>query len=151
MKKILIHSVLFLLPVVTFAQGSPGTDQAMAFVDSLNRVILFPLIGLLLAVAFFAFLLGCAQYIMGANNPMAREKGVKNITYGIIGLVIMVSAWAILSIAAGTFGLQGDLDDIQDGNLQIPTNPVTPGPDGTPTPGPSGPTTPGPSGPATPG
>lgn len=101
---------------------SPGAAEAMSFVETLNRVILIPLIALLLAVAFLVFLFGCAQYIMGANNPSAREQGVKHITYGIIGLVVMLSAWAILSLAAGTFGLQGDLEDARTGNLQIPVN-----------------------------
>lgn len=110
--------------------NSPGAAEAMSFVATLNSVILFPLITLLFAVAFLVFLFGCAQYIMGANNPSAREQGVKHITYGIIGLVIMLSAWAILSIAAGTFGLQGDLEDARTGNLQLPGGGVPTGPSG---------------------
>jgi|AACY02.16.fsa_nt_gi Plasma-membrane choline transporter. len=80
-------------------------NTAQEFVGTLNDVILFPLIGLLLAVAFLVFLVGCAQYIFGANNPQAREKGSKSIMYGIIGMVVMVSAWTILGLAAGTFGI----------------------------------------------
>ena len=58
-----------------------------------------------MGVALLLFIVGCAEYIMGANNPAAREKGVKHITYSIIGMVVMVSAWAILNLVAGTFGL----------------------------------------------
>jgi len=67
-------TVLFLLPInsLVFAQGSPGAAEAMSFVATLNRVILVPLITLLLAVAFLVFIIGCVQYIMGANNPSAR-------------------------------------------------------------------------------
>ncbi len=130
-KTFILAALVFFVPVLALAQGSPGAQEAMNFVDSLNRVILFPLIGLLLAVAFFVFLLGCAQYIMGANNPMAREQGVKHITYGIIGLVIMVSAWAILSIAAGTFGLTNDLNNAQNGTLPSGGTGTVPG-GGTP-------------------
>ena len=83
--------------------------KAAQFVAKLNEVILFPLIALLSGVAFLFFVIGCVQYIMGADNPTAREKGVKNITYGIIGLVVMMSAWGILSIAAATFGLTDQL------------------------------------------
>lgn len=109
---------------------SPGATEAMAFVGKLNSIILIPLITLLLAIAFLVFLYGCAQYVMGANNPSAREQGVKHITYGIIGLVVMLSAWAILSLAAGTFGLQGDLEDARTGNLQLPGSGVPTGPSG---------------------
>jgi hypothetical protein len=84
--------------------------QAAAFVAKLNAIILFPLIALLSGVALLVFIIGCAQYIMSADNPSGREQGVKHITYGIIGLVIMMSAWAILALVAGTFGLTTQLD-----------------------------------------
>lgn len=84
--------------------------EAVSFVTKLNNVIFFPFLTLLSAVAFLIFLYGCAEYILKASNDAARQQGVKHITWGIIGLVIMVSAWAILSIASGTFGLADDLD-----------------------------------------
>lgn len=84
--------------------------EAVSFVTKLNNVIFFPFLTLLSAVAFFIFLYGCAEYILKASDASARQQGVKHITWGIIGLVIMVSAWAILSIASGTFGLADDLD-----------------------------------------
>lgn len=118
LKTTFLSLVILFLPLTSvLAQGSPGSAEAMDFVSRLNNIILFPLIALLLAVAFFVFIIGCVQYIIGANNPSAREQGVKHITYGIIGLVIMVSAWTILSIAAGTFGLQNDLQNAQNGTI----------------------------------
>ena len=98
---------------IVAAQSTPGSAEARQFVATLNSVILIPLIGLLMGVAFLVFLIGCVQYVLGANNPTAREQGVRHITYGIIGMVIMVSAWAILSLIAGTFGLDDDLRAIQ--------------------------------------
>ena len=85
-------------------------QQAASFVNRFNDAILFPLIALLAAVAFFIFLLGCAEYIMNSSNGGEREKGVKHITWGIIGLVVMMSAWAILRVATGTFGLSDELE-----------------------------------------
>lgn len=85
-------------------------QQAASFVNRFNDAILFPLIALLAAVAFFVFLLGCAEYIMNSSNGSEREKGVKHITWGIIGLVVMMSAWAILRLATGTFGLSDELE-----------------------------------------
>ncbi len=87
------------------AEDLAGSAAARTFVGKLNDVILFPLIGLLMGVALLMFVIGAAEYVMGADNPTAREKGVKHITYGIIGMVVMVSAWAILGLAVGTFGL----------------------------------------------
>lgn len=86
-----------------------AAQQASSFVTTFNNVILYPTIALLSAVAFLVFLWGCAQYFMGSENDQARSEGIKHITWGIIGLVIMVSAWAILSIVANTFGLGTEL------------------------------------------
>ena len=89
-------------------------QQAASFVDRFNDAIIFPLIALLTAVAFFVFLFGCAEYIRNASNGTERENGVQHITWGIIGLVVMVSAWAILSLATGTLGLSDELECAND-------------------------------------
>jgi phosphotransferase system glucose/maltose/N-acetylglucosamine-specific IIC component len=83
--------------------------EATSFVAKLNEVIIFPTIALLMAVAFLIFIWGCFEYFINAANEEGRKNGVKNITFGIIGLVIMVSAFAILSIFTGTFGLGEEL------------------------------------------
>jgi hypothetical protein len=89
-------------------------QQAVSFVHRFNEAILFPVIALLAAVAFLMFIVGCAEYIINSTNSGEREKGVKHITWGIVGLVVMVSAWAILRIATGTFGLSDELECAND-------------------------------------
>ncbi len=79
--------------------------EASKFVAKLNEFILFPLIYLLSSVALLYFIYGCAVYVLNADSDSAREEGRKHITYSIIGLVVMAAAFAILNIAAGTFGL----------------------------------------------
>ncbi len=88
--------------------------EAAKFVDKLNDIILFPLITLMSGVAFLFFIYGSAVYIMNASNETAREEGKKHIMYGIIGLLVMVSAYAILSIAVNTFGLEKQLECADD-------------------------------------
>ena len=84
--------------------------EAMDFVIKLNDIILFPLISLLMGVALLVFLYGSAKYVMNASNEQAREEGKRHIMYGLIGLVVMISAYAILNIAVTTFGLGDHLD-----------------------------------------
>ena len=81
----------------------------MQFVERFNEVILYPVIALLTGVAFLVFVWGVAEYLMQADNEQGRQKGVSHITWGLIGLVVMVSAFAILSLAAATFGLDDEL------------------------------------------
>ena len=89
---------------------TPGTEQAFAFVARFNEVILYPVIILLTGIAFLVFLYGCLIYITHAENSSAREEGRSHIIYSLIGMFVMLVAFAILKIAANTFGLEAVLD-----------------------------------------
>ena len=115
MKNVLLAAVLLLVPVVSLANASAqATAQAASFLAIFNRVILFPTIALLSAIALLVFIFGCFQYIAMANNEQARTQGVKHITWGIVGLVVMLSAYSILTIVTATFGLDDTLDCASD-------------------------------------
>lgn len=98
---------------------SPGVTVAASFVETFNEVILFPLITLLIAVALLTFVYGGFEFITNANNSSGRETGRKHMLFGIIGMLVMLSALAILSLAANTFGLGDRLDCVN--------NPAGPG------------------------
>jgi hypothetical protein len=85
--------------------ASAGTAAAQSLVAKLQAVILNPLIILLTAIALLVFLWGAFQYVYQASSGEAREEGRRHMLYGIIGMLIMLSAYAIISIAAGTFGI----------------------------------------------
>jgi hypothetical protein len=91
-----------------------STALAYSFVQTFNKVILFPTIALLSAIAVLIFMYGCFLYIVRAGDPAARAQGIKHITWGIVGVVVMLSAYTILSTAAGTFGLDGTFDCAND-------------------------------------
>ena len=88
--------------MIAYAQAD---EVARGFLDKLNEVILYPLITLMLTIALVVFLYGCFEFIMGAAEPGKQEEGRKHIMWGIIGMLVMVSAYAILNIAANTFGV----------------------------------------------
>jgi hypothetical protein len=115
-----------------------STDLAYSFVQRFNDVILFPTIALLSAIAVLVFMYGSFLYIVRAGDPAARAQGTKHITWGIVGVVVMLSAYTILSIAAGTFGLKGDLDTAREGGVVNPldgtTVPITPSDDSSTSP-----------------
>lgn len=84
------------------AYASEAACVAQGFLDKLNDLVLFPLITLLLAVAFLWFLYGGFLYIAKADQSGEREKGRKHMLFGVIGLVVMTTAGAILAIAANS-------------------------------------------------
>ena len=97
--------------IVAAQEGTQiAAQEAASFVETFNQVILFPTIALLTGVALLVFIWGCFEYFINAANPAGREKGVKHITWGIIGLVIMVSAYSILALFARSVGLDDELN-----------------------------------------
>ena len=80
-------------------------QASQEFLDKIEANLVFPLVTLLLGIAFLVFLFGVFEYIKGAANEAERTKGQKHMMYGIIGIVVMLSAVAILSIATATFGI----------------------------------------------
>lgn len=87
---------------------------AQGFLSRINDAILFPLITLMMAVALLVFLYGAFEYVRGADSDESRAQGSRHLMYGIIGMLVMLSALALLTIAAATFGLEGELGDAQD-------------------------------------
>lgn len=112
---ILLCTTLVLAPALALAQGDAGSAEASAlarhFVSQLNDAIVYPLIALMMAVALLVFLYGAFNFVRGANNESVREQGRRHLLYGVIGLLVMLCALAILYIAAGTFDLENELDD----------------------------------------
>ena len=78
---------------------------AQSIVTRIENAILFPLITFMLALALLYFLWGAYEFVLHADNESDRTTGKRHMMYGIIGMLVMVSALAILTIAAGTFGI----------------------------------------------
>ncbi|MFT7507448.1 MAG: hypothetical protein ACI92I_000598 [Acidimicrobiales bacterium] len=91
--------------IQTAHAASKAQMAAQCFVNKINDAILFPLIMLMMALAFLFFLYGAFEYVKNANNESARETGRNHLFYGVIGMLVMLSAYTLLSIAAGTFGI----------------------------------------------
>ena len=74
-------------------------------------VIMKPVIWLLFAVAFLMFVYGILQFIRNIDSDSEREIGKRNMIYGVIGMVIMVSVFGIINIIAGTIGVENPTPD----------------------------------------
>ncbi len=119
---------------------TPAEQEAFGFVQAINNAILYPLITVLTALALVIFLWGAFEYIYNAGNEEGRAKGKRHLIWGVIGMLVMISAFAILSIAAGTFSATNQqLDRSTGGFSSTGARPVpTPGsgsPDGSGTTG----------------
>ena len=70
-----------------------------------NSLIVNPLIILMFSFALVGFLWGVKDYIAGADDQEARSKGAQHMLWGIVGMTIMVSTFAIMRLVLQSFGL----------------------------------------------
>ena len=75
------------------------------FLDKINEFILNPLIILAFAVAMIVFFWGIFQFIGSQTADAGREEGKRKIFWGLFGMFIMISAYGIIFLILGTFGI----------------------------------------------
>jgi hypothetical protein len=76
------------------------------FLNSINEVILNPIIMLAFAIAFLVFIWGIFQFIASETSDAKRTEGKKKILYGLIGMLIMFSAYGLVRVILGTIGVE---------------------------------------------
>ncbi len=81
------------------------TQVLTTFTQKVVEQIINPIILLLAAGAFIAFMWGVVQFIAHGGDEEKRREGREAIMWGIIGLVIIFGAYAIINLVAGFFNL----------------------------------------------
>jgi uncharacterized membrane protein len=79
----------------------PHNAALDAFLAKVMTLIIVPVVTLLALAAFTVFIWGVFGYIRGADDAEARKKGQDHILWGLIGLMIMFGATAIITFLSG--------------------------------------------------
>ena len=77
----------------------------ITLVHRINKFIFNPLIVLMFSVAAVVFLWGIFQFLLSFESDEAREKGKRNMVWGLIGMFIMVAVYGIIRLLLGTFNI----------------------------------------------
>jgi hypothetical protein len=80
----------------------------------LNNIIAYivnPLIYLLVGLAIIYFLYGVFNFVRNADDPTKRAEGASHILWGIIGIAIMFSVFALVHVIKNTIGSTGGSTD----------------------------------------
>ncbi len=72
------------------------------FIVTVQEQILSPLLTLIALAAFVVFVWGVVDFIRGADNEERRKSGQQHMIWGIIGLVIIFGANAIITMLQAT-------------------------------------------------
>jgi hypothetical protein len=105
-KTAFISAVLFSLPLISLAAGTPNLEPFKVLVQSLGD-ILNMLIPILIAAALIVFFWGLVRYVWGHGGASEAKEGKQIMLAGLITLFVMVSVWGIITLAQSALGVEG--------------------------------------------
>lgn len=83
------------------ARGMPKPDGTINGIFGMIIYILNGIIYIVMGLALVTFLIGTYRYVV-AGGMEDKEKAKSQIMWGIIGLFVMVSVWAIVELFSGS-------------------------------------------------
>ena len=87
------------------AYAQTQLSPTAVFVGKVNRYITNPLIVLMFAAALVYFLVGVVEFLMNADQAVARETGKSHMMWGIVGMFIMLGVFTIIHLIESTLGV----------------------------------------------
>lgn len=110
MKKIslAIISSLFLPVLASAATLEPDISKITPYSNGIINIINDILVPVIIAIAFISFLWGVYKYfIKGGTEAKEREEGRTYVMWSIIGFVVILSIWALVTLVSNVTGLTG--------------------------------------------
>lgn len=92
-------------PYFAFAQNRINSTNATTLADSIRSVITGRLIPLMLMLALIYTMYAAVEFIRENDDSQAREEKKQKIFWGLIGLFVIVSIWALVAVVANTFNI----------------------------------------------
>lgn len=83
--------------------GVAGARDLGGLVARLIDMIRSYVVPFIIALALMFFLWGVFKTVTAAGDSKKRQEGIGYITYGLIGLAVMVSVWSLVAILTSTF------------------------------------------------
>ena len=100
--------VVGLTPVVASAATLDcATKGTIVYMVCQVTTIVTSLVPILMALGVIYFIYGVATYVIAADAE-AQKAGRDRMIFGIIGLVVIVAIWGLVSVLTSTFGISTD-------------------------------------------
>jgi hypothetical protein len=107
MKTLRNYFILFsagLLPKTGYGQ-TVNSHNAKTLIESIGSIVSTRLIPLMILLALVYIAYAVFEYIAEGAESQAKEEKKQKIFWGVIGLFIIVSIWALVAIVANSFGI----------------------------------------------
>jgi ribose/xylose/arabinose/galactoside ABC-type transport system permease subunit len=80
-----------------------GVYDFRSLVASLIDIIRGYIVPFIISLALLVFLWGVFKTVTSGADPKKRQEGIAFITYGIVGLAVMISVWSLVYLLTTTF------------------------------------------------
>ncbi len=81
-------------------------DATRALANNLSKFIINPILALIFAAALLVFIWGVVEYMWGLSKDGKNSpEGKQHMLWGLIGMFLMVGAYAILKVIANTLNV----------------------------------------------
>jgi hypothetical protein len=112
MKKYLVgvaSAGAFLAPMLAFAQGEISIDASTGISGLVSAMtsLINAFVPIAIVIAVIIVIWGAFQIIVGGSDEEARKSGRSKILWGLIGIFLLLSAWALVSIVIGSLDVTG--------------------------------------------
>ncbi len=105
MKKSIIASLSLAFVPTLFVLASKHDIKNITEAIDWVKGILELIVGLLVALAIFYVIWGVFEFVQSSGDEEKRKEGRDRMIYGLIGVVVMLSVYGLLSILMGSVAL----------------------------------------------
>lgn len=91
------------LPLVAFAQNEPNITYIEGLLNAIQNILGF-ILPILIAFAVIYFIWNVVWYVV-AGNEEAKAQAKARIGYGLIGLVVIIGIWGLVTILVNVLGV----------------------------------------------
>ena len=82
-----------------------AANQGFEMLDKIIDVFIDPLVMLIFSLATMLFFWGLVVFISQTDNAEARQTGMRHMIWGLAGMLIIVTAYGIVTIITSTLGI----------------------------------------------
>lgn len=80
-------------------------NGAADLINKFTTYVVNPIILVLFALGVFLFMFGLVEFLWKLNAGHGEEEGKQHMLWGVVGMLIMVSVYGIISLLDNTFSL----------------------------------------------
>jgi len=94
-----------LIKIMNFQFIPTAEASVTTLMNSIERVIINPLIVFIFALAVVLFLYGVVQYFVNSDKDEVRTTSKSHMLWGLVGMMVMVSVFFIMRLILSTLGV----------------------------------------------